>query len=462
MEEFKMCKDGEFMPAKLPCPTPYSGPYYYYPSDNIPFPPPAAEGSFDDFESSGGGGAAPISAGAVAGIIILMGLIIVMLCLFAIKFRTRLFGRRSIWSLSGARYAGNRDVESAGDLGSANSGDVHFLSTVVGGGLEEKLVNLLPVYEYVRFQDEGKELLKAEQKVEDGNSCTECAVCLSLFEEKDIVRILPKCKHVFHLLCIDKWFESHANCPLCRERITLQTIQPFLEYSEDHIAAGDPNGSLPQLMDITACQNEANHPDNRGDDDDCPACVHDVLIAVDNCEDGYPQQYCSMPQNNNQIPHQGTAALAISICTPHDNPVLGLQLASAAPGNDQGPQTGYHNDQGPQTGYHNDLAVDQKHDLSETFNASSLQKPYDDDDGGGDKQAFSFPVASDHAIVGRGDRELSSVVMHAASDQAAFRSKAAQSSIELRPISGSSAFRSSSSSYLHEITLTTKAELVCR
>ncbi|MCO5556380.1 hypothetical protein L7F22_022381 [Adiantum nelumboides] len=460
MDEFKLCKDGEFMPVKLPCPTPYSGPYYYYPSDNIPFPPPSAEGSFDDFESSGGGGGAPISAGAVAGIIILMGLIIVMLCLFAIKFRTRLFGRRSIWSLSGTRYARNRDAESAGDFGSANSGDAQFLSTVVGGGLEEKLVNLLPVYEYVRFQDEGKELLKAEQKVEDGNSCTECAVCLSLFEEKDIVRILPKCKHVFHLLCIDKWFESHANCPLCREKITLQTIRLFLEYSEDHIAAGDLDGSQLQLMDISACQNEANHPENRGGDDDRPARLHDVRIAVDNCEDQHRPQRYSMPQNNNQTPHQGTEHLAI--CTPHDNPVLGLQLASAA-GNDQGPQTGYHN-----ATMHNqiDLAVDQKlHDLSDILNASALQKPYDD---GSDKQAFSFPVAAtDHAIVERGDKELSSVAMHAASDEAAIRSGVAhESSIELRRSAfrsrSSSSSSSSSSSYLHEITLTTKAELVCR
>ncbi|GMH02602.1 hypothetical protein Nepgr_004441 [Nepenthes gracilis] len=44
----------------------------------------------------------------------------------------------------------------------------------------------------------------------------DCAVCLSEFEDKETGRVLPKCNHSFHTECIDMWFQSHSNCPLCR------------------------------------------------------------------------------------------------------------------------------------------------------------------------------------------------------------------------------------------------------
>ncbi|RVW17344.1 E3 ubiquitin-protein ligase ATL42 [Vitis vinifera] len=46
----------------------------------------------------------------------------------------------------------------------------------------------------------------------------ECAVCLSKFEEIEVLRLLPNCRHAFHINCIDQWLESHSSCPLCREQ----------------------------------------------------------------------------------------------------------------------------------------------------------------------------------------------------------------------------------------------------
>ncbi|KAG7570170.1 Zinc finger RING-type [Arabidopsis thaliana x Arabidopsis arenosa] len=45
---------------------------------------------------------------------------------------------------------------------------------------------------------------------------TECAVCLSLLEEKDNARMLPNCKHVFHVTCVDTWLTTQSTCPVCR------------------------------------------------------------------------------------------------------------------------------------------------------------------------------------------------------------------------------------------------------
>ncbi|KAM0941325.1 putative transcription factor C2H2 family [Dioscorea sansibarensis] len=47
----------------------------------------------------------------------------------------------------------------------------------------------------------------------DNNTCT---VCLSEFRDGEAVRVLPECKHCFHVACIDMWLQSHYSCPMCR------------------------------------------------------------------------------------------------------------------------------------------------------------------------------------------------------------------------------------------------------
>ncbi|KAK2861086.1 hypothetical protein FQN49_004557 [Arthroderma sp. PD_2] len=44
-----------------------------------------------------------------------------------------------------------------------------------------------------------------------------CLICLCDYEAADEVRILNKCKHVYHRECIDEWLTTGRNsCPLCR------------------------------------------------------------------------------------------------------------------------------------------------------------------------------------------------------------------------------------------------------
>eukprot|EP00252_Welwitschia_mirabilis_P011451 TRINITY_DN25704_c0_g1_i1.p1 TRINITY_DN25704_c0_g1~~TRINITY_DN25704_c0_g1_i1.p1 ORF type:complete len:415 (+),score=32.24 TRINITY_DN25704_c0_g1_i1:284-1528(+) len=72
-------------------------------------------------------------------------------------------------------------------------------------GVEESVIRSIPVYKYRR----GDGLV----------DCSDCTVCLSEFREDESVRLLPKCNHAFHVSCIDKWLQSHSNCPLCRANI---------------------------------------------------------------------------------------------------------------------------------------------------------------------------------------------------------------------------------------------------
>ncbi|KAL6348794.1 hypothetical protein AAG906_033450 [Vitis piasezkii] len=47
----------------------------------------------------------------------------------------------------------------------------------------------------------------------------ECAICLSEFEDDDMLRLLTVCYHVFHHDCIDLWLGSHNTCPVCRRSL---------------------------------------------------------------------------------------------------------------------------------------------------------------------------------------------------------------------------------------------------
>ncbi|WCJ22248.1 RING/U-box superfamily protein [Euphorbia peplus] len=80
-------------------------------------------------------------------------------------------------------------------------------------GLDPTILKALPVLTYTSKGDA---------------AVLECAVCLSEFEEGEMGRVLPACKHTFHSCCIDMWFYSHSNCPLCRAPVKIgsDTVVP--------------------------------------------------------------------------------------------------------------------------------------------------------------------------------------------------------------------------------------------
>ncbi|KAK3270618.1 hypothetical protein CYMTET_20989 [Cymbomonas tetramitiformis] len=61
---------------------------------------------------------------------------------------------------------------------------------------------------------------------EAANKGSQCYICLSEYEDGELVRTLP-CKHEFHAPCIDKWLKDvHRVCPLCRASICEDTSLP--------------------------------------------------------------------------------------------------------------------------------------------------------------------------------------------------------------------------------------------
>ncbi|KAJ0682553.1 putative transcription factor C2H2 family [Helianthus annuus] len=88
-------------------------------------------------------------------------------------------------------------------------------------GLDESLIKSIAVCTY----------MKGDEVVEG----SDCAVCLSEFQDGESVRLLPKCGHAFHLPCIDTWLRSHSNCPLCRSHVMPGIPVPFQRPPESQI-----------------------------------------------------------------------------------------------------------------------------------------------------------------------------------------------------------------------------------
>ncbi|KAF0927867.1 hypothetical protein E2562_036790 [Oryza meyeriana var. granulata] len=76
----------------------------------------------------------------------------------------------------------------------------------------------------------------------------ECAVCLARFDDADLLRLLPRCRHAFHLDCVDRWLESKASCPLCRARVDADDAALGLKYASSARFDGEEAGR--DLLDI--------------------------------------------------------------------------------------------------------------------------------------------------------------------------------------------------------------------
>ncbi|KAG8049929.1 hypothetical protein GUJ93_ZPchr0009g1152 [Zizania palustris] len=104
-------------------------------------------------------------------------------------------------------------------------------------GLDQAVLQTFPTMAYGD--------VKAHKEIK---GALECAVCLSEFDDDEMLRLLPKCSHVFHPDCIDMWLASHVTCPVCRANLTPDPEIPTPALlpeevpppaSADHAASGE-------------------------------------------------------------------------------------------------------------------------------------------------------------------------------------------------------------------------------
>ncbi|KAL2552929.1 RING-H2 finger protein ATL68 [Forsythia ovata] len=73
----------------------------------------------------------------------------------------------------------------------------------------------------------------------NGGNYTVCAICLCEYKDSEMLRMLPDCKHYFHVTCVDAWLNLNASCPVCRnsplptpQSTPLSEVVPLSQYSD--------------------------------------------------------------------------------------------------------------------------------------------------------------------------------------------------------------------------------------
>lgn len=54
-----------------------------------------------------------------------------------------------------------------------------------------------------------------KESINSTSSCC-CSICLADYKDRDMLRLLPDCGHLFHLKCVDPWLRRNPTCPMCR------------------------------------------------------------------------------------------------------------------------------------------------------------------------------------------------------------------------------------------------------
>ncbi|KAG6598705.1 RING-H2 finger protein ATL54, partial [Cucurbita argyrosperma subsp. sororia] len=137
-------------------------------------------------------------------------IVIVILALFVGFFFTFSFYIIIVKCQAWRSGSGNQGAEASqlngedGEFLNENQVDhpIWFITTV---GLQQSIINSITVCKYKK----GEGLIEG----------TVCSVCLNEFQEDEMLRLLPKCSHAFHIGCVDTWLRTHTTCPLCRAHI---------------------------------------------------------------------------------------------------------------------------------------------------------------------------------------------------------------------------------------------------
>jgi hypothetical protein len=73
----------------------------------------------------------------------------------------------------------------------------------VSRGLDKKEIDAIP----------SKVWFKGRTKTDN------CTICMSDFCKSERYKVLEKCKHEFHDMCLDEWLKVEKKCPICKESV---------------------------------------------------------------------------------------------------------------------------------------------------------------------------------------------------------------------------------------------------
>ncbi|XVF28286.1 hypothetical protein REPUB_Repub15cG0016900 [Reevesia pubescens] len=197
-----------------------------------------------DFPPQNNGGGYALSGKIMLSAIVVLFFVVILMFTLHIYARWYLLrARRRHHSRNGRRNSRRTQLVFYVDP------NLNAASAAATRGLDARVLKSLPVFTFTSMTHPDTTL--------------ECAVCLSEFEENEAGRILPKCKHSFHLECIDMWFHSHSTCPLCRTSV------------EESVPVSDNPGDLV----LTINEPSGGESGSNQDSDLCTTCQHEESQA---------------------------------------------------------------------------------------------------------------------------------------------------------------------------------------
>ncbi|XP_027352205.1 RING-H2 finger protein ATL67-like [Abrus precatorius] len=97
----------------------------------------------------------------------------------------------------------------------------------VAVGLDQSVINSYPRFQFSRDRDTTR-------------NNTTCSICLCEYKDSEMLRMMPECRHYFHLCCLDSWLKLNGSCPVCRNSplptplsTPLQEVVPLSHYAAD-------------------------------------------------------------------------------------------------------------------------------------------------------------------------------------------------------------------------------------
>ncbi|KAF5731759.1 RING-H2 finger protein ATL67-like [Tripterygium wilfordii] len=109
--------------------------------------------------------------------------------------------------------------------------DGHHDEESAAVGLDQAVINSYPKFQF------SKEAAAGVKNSGDGNLCS---ICLCEYRDLEMLRMMPECRHYFHLCCIDAWLKLNGSCPVCRNSplptplsTPLSEVVPLSQYAAD-------------------------------------------------------------------------------------------------------------------------------------------------------------------------------------------------------------------------------------
>lgn len=95
----------------------------------------------------------------------------------------------------------------------------NFFTNIEDEELEQALIESMEMQP--TLEKSGEKVILSDSVKYDSKTMKDnkCCICLSKYNKKSIVNILPNCGHIFHTKCIKEWGSYKKECPVCRKNI---------------------------------------------------------------------------------------------------------------------------------------------------------------------------------------------------------------------------------------------------